>query len=187
MTGAKTKRPGFTLLEMLLVVLIFSMASVILSQTYIQITRLQRKVSNMAVLSQDMRFATELIVRTARNNYIDYSSQPLPLKSNDLLLDTPDGKTIEITTSADCHDTTITQCLKLKDVDDTWNPLTSHRVNVKNFDVYVRPQSDPFADTSINQQPMVTVNIGLEYKAADARDSVTLQVQTAVSSRLYRR
>ncbi len=193
MTGAKHTRPGFTLIEMLIVVLIFSIASAILSDIFMHITRLQRKVSNMAVMNQDMRFATELMVRAARSNYIDYSSAPLPAKSNDLLLDMPSGGTIEITIkdSATCNDPMLGptgRCLMLStDGGATWNVLTSHRVNVTNFDVYVLPSESPFTTSGVNQQPVVTLNIGLQYMADNPQDRTALHAQTTVSSRLYQR
>lgn len=191
MTGVKiTRRPGFTLLEMLLVVLIFSLASAALAQIFVNITRLQRKISNQAVLSQDMRFATEMLTRSGRNNYIDYTAQPLANRSDTLTLTKPTGGSITITTkdSATCNDPKVTKCIMLStDGGLTWNPVTSHRVDVTSFDVYVRPLSSPFSDTSINQQPMVTVNIGLRYMADRQADRVSLQTQTTVSSRLYQR
>ncbi|MBI5655154.1 type II secretion system protein [Candidatus Uhrbacteria bacterium] len=191
MTGVKiTRRPGFTLLEMLLVVLIFSLASAALAQIFVNITRLQRKISNQAVLSQDMRFATEMLTRAGRNNYIDYTAQPLDNRSDTLTLTKPTGGSITITTkdSATCNDPKVNKCIMLSmDGGLTWNPVTSHRVDVTNFDVYVRPLSSPFTDTSINQQPMVTVNIGLTYMADKPADRVSLQTQATVSSRLYQR
>ncbi len=195
MIGVKlTKRPGFTLLEMLLVVLIFSLASAALAQIFVNITRLQRKISNQAVLSQDMRFATEMLVRAGRNNYIDYTGQPLANMSHVLSLTRPGGGSIMVTiqdAQTVCNDPTAqagTKCLAMStDGGTTWNPVTSHRVNVTGFDVYVHPSSDPFQDTTINVQPLVTANITLQYVANNPIENMTLQTQTTVSSRLYSR
>ena len=191
MIGDKIKRqPGFSLIEMLLVVLIFSIASTVLSQIFIQITRLERRVSNTAVLSQDMRFATELLVRAARSNYIDYGAAPLPTRSSSLVLDTLAGGRVQIATSTNpgCNDTSVTSCLALSvDGGATWNIITSKRVNVTNFDVYVRPSVSPFTTPGVNNQPMVTVNLGLQYMADNPNERVSLQAQTSVSSRLYQR
>lgn len=180
-------------MEMLIVVALFSAASVILSQTYVSFNQLHRKVANAAILGQDMRFATELIVRAARNNRIDFTGQPLPARDNRLRLLTSTGGTIDIaarTGAADCQDTTVTTCLAMSlDGGTTWQPITARRVNVTNFDVYVRPSNSPFIPTGggydNDTQPFVTVNIGLQYMAPNPKDQVRLRAQTTVASRVY--
>jgi len=189
MIGAKRNKPGFTLLEMLIVVLIFSLASAALAQIFVNITRLQRRVAYYSTLSQDMRFVMEMGVRAARSNFIDYSTQPLANRSSAFKVMTPSGGTIEVQPmdSATCGDPTVAYCLMLRKNGGVWNPLTSKRVDVKRFDVYVRPLTSPFDDLSNDQQPFVTLNVWLEYKAPNANDNVSLQAQTTVSSRVYQR
>lgn len=195
MTGAK--RSGFSLMEMLIAIALFSTMSVILSQIFVSFNRLQRQVSNRAVLGQDMRFAMELLIRSARSNQIDYGLEPLPARDSTLRLKTTTGGTIQISTrpggaAGDCQDATVTQCLALSiDGGSTWQPITAKRVNVTAFDVYVRPLSSPFTSSggsyASNEQPFVTLNIGLQYNAPSSRDRVSLQAQTTVSSRVYLR
>jgi prepilin-type N-terminal cleavage/methylation domain-containing protein len=193
MTGAK--RSGFSLFEMLIVVALFSTAAVILSQLFVSFNQLHRKIANVAVLSQDMRFAMELMVRAARSNRIDYSAAPIAGKTNGMRLVTPTGGTIDIAlrTGSDCQDTTVTNCLALSvDGGTVWQPITAHRVNVANFDVYVRPSDSPFDGVSgggyaSDLQPFVTFNLGLDYRAEIAKDRVNLRAQTTVTSRQYAR
>lgn len=190
------KASGFSLMEMLIVISLFSFASVILAQIFISFNRLHRQVSNRAILGQDMRFAMELIVRSARNNQIDYSGQPLASKDSVLRLKTPTG-VIAIGprpggAGGDCQDATVTQCLALSiDGGTTWQPISAKRVNVTNFDVYVRPSETPFvlsgSSYTSDSQPFVSVNLGLQYLAEAPRDRVVLQAQTTVSSRVYLR
>ena len=189
MIGAKTKKPGFTLVEMLLVVLIFSLMSGALAQIFLNITGLQRRITYNSTLSQDMRFVMEMGVRAARSNYIDYSTQPLANRSTTFKVMTSAGGTIEVQPmdSATCGDPTVTNCLMLRKNGGSWYPLTSKRVNVKFFDVYVRPLTSPFTDLTNNQQQFVTFNVGLEYNAPNPKDKVSLQAQSTVSSRLYQR
>jgi hypothetical protein len=136
-----------------------------------------------------MRFVMELGVRAARSNYIDYSTQPLANRSSVFKVLTSAGGTIEVQPmdSATCGDPTVTYCLMLRKNGGAWNPLTSKRVDVKYFDVYVRPLTSPFNDLSNDQQPFVTLNVGLEYKSPQGKDNVSLQAQTTVSSRVYQR
>lgn len=194
MTGANKKLPGFSLFEMLLVVALFMTSSVILSQMFISFNQLHRRVSNMAVLGQDMRFATELIVRAARNNQIDYSYEPLLSYDNQLSLVTGNGGTINIAllNGADCADATVTNCLAMSlDGGTTWQPITARRVNVTEFGVYVRPLNSPFVPSASgydnNNQPFVTFKIGMQYMADDVRDRVKMESQATVTSRIYAR
>jgi len=195
MIGVK-KVSGFSLVEMLITITIFAILSVVLAQIFISFNRLQRQVSNRAVLGQDMRFATELLIRSARNNQIDYSTS-YPTRTGTLKLLTPTGSSIQIGVrpgggAGDCQDATVTQCLALSlDNGSTWSPITAKRVQVENFDVYVRPSSSPFASSggtyTSNVQPFATINIRLKYISTTPTDTITLQAQTTVSSRVYLR
>jgi prepilin-type N-terminal cleavage/methylation domain-containing protein len=189
MTGVKRNKPGFTLMEMLLVVLIFSLTSAALAQIFVNITRLQRRIAYNAILSQDMRFIMEMAVRSGRNNFIDYSSQPLANRTSTFRMLKPNGDVIEVMPqdSATCGDTTVTNCLMMRENGGSWEKLTAKRVNVKFFDVYYRPPNNPFTDPSNDQQPFLTFNIGLEYMAPNPTDKVFLQAQSTVSSRVYQR
>ncbi len=193
MTGVK-RNSGFTLVEMMIVVALFSTAAVVLSQIFLGFNRLHHKVANQAILGQDMRFATDYIVQAARNNQIDYSAAPLVPKDSSLKLITPSGGTMQIAVQPNtiCGDVDGVSCLAVS-MDDgkTWNPLTAKRVNVKQFDVYVRPLSSPFVLVNgtfpSDLQPFVTIHLALEYLASVANERVTITAQTSVSSRIYLR
>lgn len=185
-------RPGYTLIELLIVTAIFTIAMTILSSTYISFNQLQRKVANRAVLGQDMRFAMEAIIRAARNLPIDYSAT-LPAKDSQItfIVFNVVPVTLAKRSAPDCTDTTVSSCLAISVGGGPWSQLTSNRVEVTNFDVYVRPAVSPFEAVGNsypnNTQPFVTLNLGLKYKAERPKDEVTLQAQTAVASRLYLR
>ncbi len=193
MIGVK-RVSGFTLVEMMIVVALFSTAAVVLSQIFLGFNRLHHKVANQAILGQDMRFATDYLVQAARNNQIDYSNGTLNLKETSLNLIVPSGGTIKVAvkTGVECGDIAEVSCLAVsKDGGVMWNPLTAKRVNVKQFDVYVRPTTSPFVLVGgffpSNLQPFVTFHLVLEYLAPIANERVTISAQTSVSSRLYLR
>lgn len=194
MTGDKRKA-GFSLVEILVVVTLFTTAAVILSQMFISFNRLHRKVSNTAILTQDMRFAMELLVREARNKSVDYASyadeSAVASSTSIHLSGTTDRTDIQVRT-AECNDVAGVSCLAIsKDGGLSWAPITAKRVNVTFFGAYVRPSQSPFEQNLgyylSSAQPMVTANIALEYVADNPKDNVSLQAQTTVSTRVYRR
>lgn len=186
------KRPGYSLFEMLLAIALFMSAATILSQIFLSYNLLHRKVANLSVVGGDLRFAMELMVRAVRSNQIDYSGAPLDARREELLLVTPAGGTVQIAriTSALCGDPTVDYCLGLSlDGGTTWQPITARRVNVETFGVYTLPASSPFIPSgggyASDLQPLTTINLGLEYRAPNTRDSAKLQAQTTVTSRVY--
>ena len=192
MTG--NKRPGFSMIEMLVVTLIFGLASVILSQIFVSFNNLHRRVSSASVLGQDMRFAMELMVREARNDAVDYS-QTILAKDTSLYLVKPNGTKIVVAkrtspqTGCD-YSTGISACIALStNGGTTWNQITSGQTQVTGFDVYTQPTANPFQQVGgsypNNVQPFVTINLALKSMNASASTNVSLQAQTTVSSRKY--
>ena len=64
--------PGFTVVELLVAITLFSLMSLVLVQTFVSFNRLHRRTANAAVLGQDAWFAMELLVREARNKRLEY-------------------------------------------------------------------------------------------------------------------
>ncbi|MDF1496588.1 MAG: hypothetical protein P1P90_00830 [Patescibacteria group bacterium] len=186
---------GFSLAELLVVMMLFSFAMVILGQTYIQFMRLSNKTANAATVQQDTRFVLEYVARAVRGSEIDYSASITNPTSTLRLLKT-DGDYLEIKKSAPgdslCADEPAVSCLLITpDSGLTWAPLTAKHVNVDRFDIYIQPQVSPFelsgspADYPNDQQPIVTVNLTLTINAKNERESFTQSAQTSISSRVY--
>jgi len=195
MTGAERK--GYSLVELLVVTAIFAILATVLAQIFVAFNQLQRRVANAAVLGQDMRFATELLVREARNDEIDYTAYGGTIGAVDtvLKLKKQNGMSVWIgrRTTADSCDLTLTDsCLALSvNGGVTWSQITSGRVSVPAFSVFIRPSDSPFVSVSGSYpndiQPFVTINTSLLYKTERPKERVTLQTQTTVSSRVYKR
>jgi prepilin-type N-terminal cleavage/methylation domain-containing protein len=190
-----TLKSGYSLTELLVVMLLFSFAMVILGQTYIQFLRLSNKTANAATVQQDSRFVLEFITRATRGSEIDYSVPVLAATSSLRLLN-QNGDYIEINKSAPgdplCVDEATVSCLLVTtDSGTTWAPLTAKHVNVDAFTVYVHPTISPFqltglpADYPNDQQPFVTINLTLTLNANNPRESFTQSAQTSISSRVY--
>ena len=199
MIGAKRRlrHPGFSLLEMLIVIALFSTLTVIVSQTFISFSTLHRRTANAAVVGAEMRFAMEYIVRAARNRELNYLPGSLNPQDTVLHLRDSTGATLDIGprpggTSGDCKDATVAQCLAVSvEGGATWQPLTGKRVELSHFHVYPRPADSPFVSVSgaytSDIQPFVTVGIGLRYVSERVKEQASLEAQTTVSSRIYAR
>lgn len=195
LTGVK-KRAGFSLMEMLIVVTLFSMSMLVIAQTFASFNQLHRKIANRAIVSQDLRFVMELLVRAARNRPISYASSPIAPRSSELHLVQQDGVDMvfqrSVVGDARCMDLPTISCLLLStDGGATWVPITGKRVHVEQFDVYVRPSESPFVLSAglypNNTQPFVTFNIRLRFMADRVKEQEALHAQTTVSSRVYLR
>lgn len=180
-------------MEMLIVVTLFSLSMLIVAQTFTSFNQLHRKIANRAIVSQDLRFAMELLVRAARNRPISYATTPAP-RSSVLYLMQASGVEMQFKRSvvgeALCADLPTVACLLLStDGGTTWVPITGKRINVEQFDVYVRPDVSPFELSGgaypNDTQPFVTFNIRMRYMAERVKEQETLQSQTTVSSRVY--
>ncbi len=191
-----TKKPGFSLIEMLVVVAIFSVTVLVLAQTFASFNQLHRRISNSTVLNQDMRFVTESLTRAVRQYPLTFVGGGIPSKQNEIQLNQPDGTLYRVKLSAEgdpaCDDLPSISCLLLsKDGGATWTPITGKRVNVERFDVYARPPVSPFESVGgiypNDVQPFVTFSIKLRYVASNSKDDTTLETQSTVSSRTYQR
>jgi len=190
-----TLKPGYSLTELLVVMLLFSFALVILGQTYIQFLRLSNKTANAATVQQDSRFVLEYVARAVRSSEIDYSVS-VAASTSTLRLLKQNGDYMEILKSPPgdplCADEASVSCLLVTpDSGATWAPLTAKKVNVDRFDVYVQPTVSPFelaglpADYPNDQQPMVTVSFTFTLNSNNERESYTQSAQTSISSRVY--
>ncbi len=195
MIGAK-KVPGFTVVELLVVMVLFTFSLLILTQTYLSFIRLSHRTSNSATIQQDMRFVMEYLTRNARNGAIDYPDPPLAIDSvtSTLRLKAENQLAWMMRKSqpgdARCGDAPNVACLLVSsDNGANWAPITSKGVNVETFNIYVRPSLSPFVlqggNYTSDQQPYVTVQVKMTFNTPIDKEKVSLAAQTTVSSRVY--
>lgn len=189
----RKQRCGFTVIELLVVVAIFSIGSLAISATYINFTRLHRRAANAELLGEEIRFAMELMVRAARNNQIYYVTDPYPWRTTLLALLDDNGEYIYIQKfdelDSECSGLN-GDCLALQLEGGGWTPITGKNVHIEQFDVFVTPLDDPFQSSGIGVyandiQPRVTIVMEAEYRGANERESTSMSIQTTVSSRVY--
>ncbi len=196
--GSPTRRPGLTLIEILITTALFAMASIVLAQIFVSFNRLDRKISYTALIASDLRYDMELLVRESRNKLVNYDvatgypDAATAAASSELHLIDPKGEPTDVALrTVECGDLAGIRCLAMRRpsvAGGDWQPITGKHVNVRSFGVYVRPNADPFAQGSaVNVQPMVTFKLDLEYVATNPADNVRLDAQTTVSTRTYQR
>lgn len=193
------RRSGFTIVEMLVVIVIFSTASVVIAAISINFTHLHRRVANAETLGEELRYMTEFIVRQTRNRAVSYSPNPLAYQRNRLDLVNGDDEltAFSFASAADaaCSGLNVTTgCLAMFEEGTTpsWVPLSGRRIDIKRFIVYTSPISDPFAPIGYgtyanDSQPIVTIFIEAEYRSDNPNESASMTLQTSVSSRVYQR
>lgn len=188
---------GFTVVELLVVLLLFSLGSLAITSTYINLTRLHRRVANAETLGQELRYITEMMVRATRNYRVSYATNPVasPRTFVDLLNASNNQVSFAWSAAANavCSGLNVqTGCLTMyvQGTTPSYIPLSSKNIDILNFQVYTTPTNDPFTPISLgvyqnNRQPVVTYFIRAQYNSIDPREEATVIVQTSVESRVY--
>ncbi len=190
---------GLTLMEILVVMGIFSVTVTIASGIFLLSNRAQRRVLAITTGQADMRFALEAMVREVRGGQIDYATYEgsgggIPTPTDRLILKDPTGGNLVFyaETNPTVCPAGIAKCLAVK-VNGTPQSLTSAGVLLEKLVFYVTPANDPFSIDAAsglykaNSQPTVTVAIQLKTLGPKPEDVVTLNAQTTAVSRAYAR
>ncbi len=202
MTGARrfNNQRGFSLMEMLVALGLFSMVMVSAPDIYLLASRSQRRALSMERAQSDARFAMEAITREIRGGSIDYGyyAESAASPVDDLALIASDGSELVFsrstsTTASACPDAESVPCLLVSIDGSDPVSMTSRGISVSGLNFYVGPFDDPFAfDESIgdygsNVQPHVTVSMTLRSVGGRDDDQSTVHLQTTATSRTYRR
>lgn len=198
MIGVNKIKKGFTVLEMVVVMGIFSIASVYSMSAYVKSNDGQRKIVNISKGTTDARYAMETMVREIRTGRIDYqkyvdsgiriTDDPM----HDLIIRDADNNLVWFS----LYDTGGKKEIRVCYTEDAcnnglWSQITPTNTDVTTFDLYIWPKMDPFTwdddirDYKSNQQPTVTIII--RNKSLDSSDNLSkdIHLQTTVTSRAY--
>jgi type II secretory pathway pseudopilin PulG len=188
---------GFTAIELLVVILIFSMGSIMVTSTYINLTRLHRRASNAEALGEDLRYMMELMTRATRNYRVSYATNPVSAHRTSIDLLNSAGNRVSFAWSDEdnsyCENLNVeTGCLTMyvEGVTADYIPLSSKNVDILDFAVYTTPTADPFTPISLgvyanDRQPIVTYFIKARYHATNQLEETVTSVQVSVGSRVY--
>lgn len=196
---------GFTLMELLVVLGIFSMVVTAASDIFLMTNRSQRKVFGLERTQADARFTLEAMAREIRTGVIDYAyyaGRTLPLGTPDTELALIDSTNVPLrfalsSSPAECDrpEAATSPCLTVTINDDplTTSAITPKGVAVRGVAFYVSPTADPLTFNPLtgaygaDLQPRVTIVLTLASTGGRADERTTLNMQTTVTNRKYRR
>jgi len=192
---------GFTLMEMLVVLGLFSTTVVAASDIFLLANRSQRKVFSLERTQADARYAMEAMTREIRSGRIDYDyyaarGTAAGAPDTELALVDSTGTPIlfhvsDASDEASCPDATSVPCLFVTVGGSPPAPITPKGVSVRSASFYIAPADDPAifdAGTGTytsSVQPHVTIVLVMDGLAQKVEDRARVQFQTTVSSREY--
>ena len=184
----KKETSGFTLIEMLITLAVFTTALTTLANIFLFANRSQRKTQAVQQSQTDARFALEVMAQQVRRGQIDYghyggiiTANPQPVLA---LLDRGANRIqFRLNVSAGQGSVQISQ-----DNGASWTDLTPPDISVSTLSFYLSPATDPFAaNPSTNDQPLVTIAMSTLNTAVEGATLRPTFLQTTVSSRQYLR
>lgn len=206
---------GFTLIEILISLSIFSLLVFAVSVIYVAFNNSQIRTSASQQLLNDSQYAMELMAREIRkSSIVNYS--PTSVWCNNLIapsgkilddciiLEREDGQSFAFTSLKDAVSSPYTDLYYiLLDCNDDYSFCESwknnhqsndsllnvalNNINLDALDFVISPASDPFVSGGSNQQPKVTIKMATSYASGNNIENVSHTFQTTVSSRVYRR
>jgi len=195
MSSCLKSKSGFTLIEMVIAVAVFSIVLLTIMQIFITITRAQQKSSAALEAQAEARYALETLTRKIKSSYIFYDHyKPLTPSHPELsLVDTNNNGTVFLLQSGvpNCSSLVSSPCLKmLVDTNGfatSTQSLTGEGIKITNLEFLVSPQTDPFVpdfDPATGSQPKATIAMTIESVGGPAS---TIYLQTTISTRYYER
>jgi len=201
------RRAGFTIVELLIAMTLFSVVMISLSDIYSQSLQYGQQIVLRAKLQADARNALEDVARAVRVSNINYTSTnynggsgtlpAMPVTELDLI-NPKTGDTANIrldSTDANCYnDGASFPCLDVStNGGGNWSPLSPKGVKIDNLQFYITPSTDPFSFNSTlgtyssSNQPIVTISVQFRGLAKRTTDQWVYALQTTVTPRLYLR
>lgn len=182
------KQEGYTFIELLLVITIFSVILTVLASTFVLFSNMHSRQVVTQHLINDARYMMEKMVRHVRSSQIDYeyyAEQDLTKPQKSLALFQKDTTT-RFYLSLNCKQN-VSQCLEIE-TDAQSGTLSSDDIVVKDVNFYIVPKASPYEINNgfykENIQPHVVMSMVLQ--SAHSPD-ITFKLQTTASSNIYKR
>ena len=175
-------RRGFTLIEIVVAIGIFSIASVIISAVYLNANNLHQHTAVFQRLQNDGRYMVEKITREVRAREIKYPVEALqPQAYLDFLKDEA-GEEVSIKLAADGENLEYS-------VNGVLANLNADDVEIVDVKFFIIPGQENIwgSEPLTNKQPRVTLFLKLKNKAANPKFQKDIAIQTTISSKVYKR
>ncbi|HSD12131.1 MAG TPA: prepilin-type N-terminal cleavage/methylation domain-containing protein [Patescibacteria group bacterium] len=201
--GRRRDARGFTLMELLVVLSIFSMVVTTATDIFLLTNRSQRKIFGLERTQADARYTLEAIAREVRTGSIDYAyyaGRGTPLGTPDAelaLIDATNSplkfKVSDASNQGLCADANSRPCLLVTVGANSPSAITPKNVAVRTAKFYVGPTVDPMSFSVVtgsyasSVQPHVTIVLVLESRGDRAGEQSVVYLQTTATSRGYKR
>lgn len=197
-----TAKRGFTLLEMVIALGIFAVATTYSVSIFVQSNQTQKRTANIYRVLSDTRYTMEVMareIRLGRINYqyyqdqgIDLTNLPLTGEQAVLALTNVAGEAIMFKRMA-VDNRFVIQIQALVDGVETWQDITPEDLSIEKLAFYITPSVDPFIlndGASVygsDEQPKVTIVLQAKSLHPDLTAEKIFNLQTTVSTRTYLR
>jgi len=201
----KTKKRGFTLVEMIIAMSIFVVFSSVLIGSYTSIVKSQRDANDYRLLYSESRSVFDNVSRELREGIVDYgwykknggispgNLTEIVLISKDvstrtkIIFDKKDGFGKILLKKGNFQqgqDPSLEDPIWEREVE-----LNSKYLNILSFSFYVSPQIDPYDQNNVESNfsqfhPKVTMSVSFERETKTGK-KYSMDLQTMVSSRVY--
>ncbi|MFA6304449.1 MAG: type II secretion system protein [Patescibacteria group bacterium] len=197
----KKSNLGFTLVEVIVALGIFSIATTYAVSIFVQSNQVQKRTANADRLLADARYVLEVMAREVRLGHLDYAyyaSQGISLANMPL---TQDGAILAIR-DADNNQLLFRRVESAQDqgryvvqtfAGGAWLDITPEDLNVELLSFYITPAvdsmvwSDVLVDYPSDIQPRVTIVLSTSSLHEDIATTKISHLQTTVTERKYAR
>jgi prepilin-type N-terminal cleavage/methylation domain-containing protein len=192
-------RKGVTLMELLVVLGIFSTTVMLASAIFLQTNAVQRRVILVNAAQSDLRFSFEAMVREVRHGGLDYDYYEgeggIELPTDRLVVTNPYGQREEFFPSTDSSvcPIGISKCIAVRIDGGQPEAMSSNSFILEDMFFYITPSANPFVldETSgtylSDVQPTVTIVVSGRTNGLKPTDIFNIDIQTTVAARTYAR
>ena len=187
---------GFTLIEMLVSLALFSVTVTIATDLFFSFQRVSRKTEALDHLATSARTALELIGREVRDGTVAYAryAGAIAEPQTDLYLLNSAQSETHFSYSPCASEEGAVPCLTIARDGGNAEKLTGTDIAVRDAAFYIAPSLDPLRFNAgngayaSNQHPRVTIFLSLDNGLSTNDSNYTrYDAQTTISSRIYRR
>lgn len=192
---------GFTLMEVVVAMVIFTLASVLIAEIFVNVQRAQQQVKDTQVALTELRYLMEVLAREVRSDTIDYSAAgcsgaavTLNASSSDLKLCSSSNASIQFHYAQDetCAVGFLGGCVQVARNSGAFSTISSPSISIDKLTFSPAPLTNPFpasgADaTTPDVQPHVTISLKASTLSVKLQDRKPFYLQTTVTSRVYAR